>query len=102
MDSVRDKESIVMRGDTDEYFKRKLPDVKSSREKLKVFAEIERMFRKTTQTLTTDPNEVFDRDLRHMARKSNIERAKSTKVFRNLNKNDEDYCFELNLANKLR
>ena len=48
MDSVRDKESIVMRGDTDEYFKRKMPDAKTTREKLNVFAEIDRMFKKTT------------------------------------------------------
>jgi hypothetical protein len=102
MDSVRDKESILMRGDTDDFFKRKMPEAKTSREKLKVFGEIERMFKKTTQTLATNPNEVFDRDLRHMARKSNLERAKSNKVFRNLAKNDQDYCFEMNLASKIR
>ena len=102
MDSVRDKESILMRGDTDEFFKRKMPEAKTSREKLKVFGEIERMFKKTTQTLATNPSEVFDRDLRHMARKSNLERAKSNKVFRNLAKNDQDYCFEMNLASKIR
>ena len=102
MSSVRDKESILMRGDTDEYFKRKMPDAKTSREKLKVFAEIERMYKKTTQTLATNPNEVFDRDLRHLARKSNVERTKTTKVFRNLARNDDDYCFEMNLASKLR
>ena len=102
MTSVRDKESILMRGDTDEYFKKKMPDAKTSREKLKVFAEIDRMYKKTTQTLATNPSEVFDRDLRHLARKSNVERTKTAKVFRNLANNDDDYCFEMNLASKLR
>jgi hypothetical protein len=46
MQSVRDKDSIMMRGDVDEFFK-KAPDTSKTSEQLKVFKEIERLYKKT-------------------------------------------------------
>ncbi len=64
MDSVRDKDSILMRGDIDEFF-RKIPEkVTSVDQQIKIFSEIDRLYKKTFQTLSTNPSEVFDRDLR--------------------------------------
>jgi hypothetical protein len=64
MNSVRDKDSILMRGDVDEFF-RKIPDkITSPEERIKIFSEIGRLYKKTSLTLSTNPSEVFDRDLR--------------------------------------
>jgi hypothetical protein len=95
MDSVRDPESILMRGDVEELF-RKIPEkVTSVDQQIKIFSEIDRLYKKTALTLATDPNEVFDRDLRHQTRKSNLERNKNAnnqamRTFRNLSTNEED------------
>jgi hypothetical protein len=104
MDSVRDKDSILMRGDIDEFFKKIPEKITSADEQIKIFSEIDRLYKKTAQTLSTNPSEVFDRDLRYQARKSNLERNKyaNNKVFRNLSTNDDQYVQEMNNASKIR
>lgn len=93
-----------MRGDIDEFFKKIPEKVTSADQQIKIFSEIDRLYKKTTKTLSTNPSDVFDRDLRYQARKSNLERNKyaNNKVFRNLSQNDDQYVQEMNNASKLR
>lgn len=64
-----------MRGDCDELYK-KLPDIKTSEDQLQAFQEVDRVFKKASRSLRTDPNEVYDRERRSRERKSLSSRSR--------------------------